>query len=167
MSQITKAWIEAQIEKELERGNHPDAVRDLAALITVKQWMCADPPAEYEREVKEAHTEVQHHHGNALTKDEAEEWVHEMRAADGSRHVRWPLAEIRQYAGNFGVRGEDEVIAFFAVMNALYTDYGMVAQKYGVDKVDFWADMAKAFMHDVDAKPGKVRRYYDYIVDHD
>lgn len=44
---------------------------------------------------------------------------------------------------------------------------GMVVQKYGVDKVDFWADMTKAFIRDVDAVPGKVKKYYQYIVQHD
>jgi hypothetical protein len=52
-------------------------------------------------------------------------------------------------------------------MNALYTDYGMVAQRYGVDTVDFWADMARSFIHDVDAVPGKVKKYYQLIAKHD
>lgn len=39
MSKMTRAWVEAQIEHELERGNHPDAVRDLAALIEVRKYM--------------------------------------------------------------------------------------------------------------------------------
>lgn len=39
MSKMTRAWIEAQIERELERGNSPDAVRDLAALIEVRKYM--------------------------------------------------------------------------------------------------------------------------------
>lgn len=104
--------------------------------------------------------------GEHLTRDEAEKWVKGMKSEDGKTGGRWPLNEIKQYAGNFGVNG-DEVVDFFAVMNALYTDYCKVAKKYGVDKVDFWADMAKAFMHDKDAGEGKVKKYYECIAKHD
>lgn len=170
MSKITKAWVEAQMEKEMERGNHPEAVRDLAALITVHGYLCGevDDVRQYGRRYtpEEHHKAIPVHDPDKLTQHDAESWVNHMRAADGSHHVRWSLDEIRQYAGNFGIRGED-VIPFFAIMNAMYSDYGMVAQKYGVDKVDFWSDMTKAFIHDVDAVPGKVKKYYQYIVQHD
>lgn len=102
-----------------------------------------------------------------LTKEEAEKWVKGMKSEDGRHGGRWPYQEIKQYAGNFGIQGEDKVVEFYAVMNALYTDYCKVAKKYGVDKVDFWADLAKAFMHDKDAGEGKVKKYYEYIAKHD
>lgn len=101
-----------------------------------------------------------------LSREDAEKWVKSMKSEDGKTGGRWPLNEIKQYAGNFGVHG-DEVVEFFAVMNALYTDYCKVAKKYGVDKVDFWADLAKAFMHDKDAGEGKVKKYYECIAKHD
>ena len=71
--------------------------------------------------------------GEHLTRDEAEKWVRGMKSEDGKTGGRWPLHEIKQYAGNFGIHGEEEVVEFFAVMNALYTDYCKVAKKYGVD----------------------------------
>jgi hypothetical protein len=102
-----------------------------------------------------------------LTREEAEKWVKGMKSEDGKTGGRWPYQEIKQYAGNFGIQGEDKIIEFYAVMNALYTDYCKVAKKHGVDKVDFWADMAKAFISDKDAKPGKVKMYYECIAKHD
>lgn len=105
--------------------------------------------------------------GEHLTRDEAEKWVKGMKSEDGKTGGRWPLNEIKQYAGNFGIQGEDKIIEFYAVMNALYTDYCKVAKKHGVDKVDFWADMAKAFIHDKDAGEGKVKKYYECIAKHD
>lgn len=101
-----------------------------------------------------------------LSREEAEEWVAGMKSEDGKPGPRWPYTEIKQFASNFGVQG-DEVVDFFAVMNALYSDYCKVAKKYGVDKVDFWADLAKAFMHDKDAVPDKVMAYYECIAKHD
>lgn len=100
--------------------------------------------------------------GEHLTREEAEEWVEGMQSEDGKPGPRWPMHEIERYAGNFGVQG-DEIIEFWAVINALYSDYCKVARKYGVDKVEFWADLAKAFIRDKDAEPGKVRLYYECI----
>lgn len=100
--------------------------------------------------------------GEHLTREEAEEWVEGMQSEDGKPGPRWPMHEIERYAGNFGVQG-DEIIEFWAVINALYSDYCKVARKYGVDKIEFWADLAKAFIRDKDAEPGKVRLYYECI----
>lgn len=100
--------------------------------------------------------------GEHLTREEAEEWVEGMQSEDGKPGPRWPMHEIERYAGNFGVQGE-EIVEFWAVINALYSDYCKVARKYGVDKVEFWADLAKAFIRDKDAEPGKVRLYYECI----
>lgn len=105
--------------------------------------------------------------GEHLTREQAEKWVKGMKSEDGKPGPRWPYQEIKQYAGNFGIQGEEQVIEFFAVMNALYSDYCKVAKKHGVDKVDFWADLAKAFMHDKDAVPDKVMAYYECIAKHD
>ena len=44
MSKMSLAWVEAQIEHELERGNHPEAVRDLAALIAVREYLTKHEP---------------------------------------------------------------------------------------------------------------------------
>lgn len=105
--------------------------------------------------------------GDRLTREEAEEWVEGMHGADGSKGGRWKLNEIKQYAGNFGIQGEEKIVEFFAVMNAMYTDYCKVAKKFGVDKVEFYADLAKAFMDDKDAMPGKVKTYFECIAKKD
>lgn len=102
-----------------------------------------------------------------LTREQAEKWVHAMKSEDGKTGARWPYEEIKRYAANFGIQGEEQVVEFFAIMNALYTDYCKVAKKYGVDKTDFWGDLAKAFIHDKDAKSGKVKMYYECIAERD
>lgn len=105
--------------------------------------------------------------GEHLTREQAEKWVRGMKSEDGRTGGRWPYEEIKRYAANFGIQGEEKIVEFFAVMNALYSDYCKVAKKYGVDKTDFWADLAKAFIHDKDAKSGKVKMYYECIAEHD
>lgn len=190
MGEMSLAWVNAQIENEKQRGNHPDAVRDLAALLTVRDhltgcavdWEAMIDKAEAvltkaaEPSMRDVNTvtirDYQDNRGRAtegkadhLTRAEAEKWVRGMVDAEGHWGGRWTLAEIKQYAGNFGVTGAENVIDFYAVMNAMATDYGEVAKAHGVDNVDFYADMAKAFIHDRDAVQGKVVRYYEDIAE--
>lgn len=86
-----------------------------------------------------------------------------MRKENGSKGERWSLDEIKQYAGGFGVEGREKIVEFFAVINAMYSDYCKVAKQHGVDNINFYADMAKAFMDVPDAKDGKVKMYYECI----
>lgn len=39
MGDMSLAWVNAQIEREKQRGNNPDAVRDLAALLAVRDHL--------------------------------------------------------------------------------------------------------------------------------
>lgn len=130
-----------------------------------------DPDRMSAYEAPQKRQEMGHAEGNEdgehLTREQAEKWVRGMKSEDGKTGGRWPYEEIKRYAANFGIQGEEQVVEFFAVMNALYSDYCKVAKKYGVDKTDFWADLAKAFIHDKDAKSGKVKMYYECIAEHD
>ena len=36
---VTLTWIDGQIEKAIEEGNNPQNIRDLAALITVREYL--------------------------------------------------------------------------------------------------------------------------------
>ena len=64
-------------------------------------------------------------------------------------------------------RGYDyKPMDFWVAMNAMYSDYGKVGAKHNMDKPEFWADMADAFLSDPDARKGKLARYYWDIVEH-
>lgn len=105
------------------------------------------------------------HHGETLTREDAQEWVRSMRAADGSRGGRWKsMADVKPLAERMGITGEKEMVEFFAIINAMYSDYCKVAKKHGVDKPEFYADLAKAWIHDEDAEENKAMLYYDCIV---
>lgn len=48
---VTLTWIDGQIEKAIEEGNNPQNIRDLAALITVKDFLTArSAPKDDQRE---------------------------------------------------------------------------------------------------------------------
>lgn len=168
MSKMMREWIEEQIEMEKGRGNDPAAVRDLAALYTVHDHMCKAPPKAdtgwYAQDMPEHRMHEEHkEHVEHLSKHQAEAWVDKMRTMDGRPGKRWTYDEIRQYAGNYGIMGEQNIIDFFVALNMMYSDYNQVAHKLGVDRMEFYAEMAKAFLHDPDAEPGKLARYWEYV----
>lgn len=99
-----------------------------------------------------------------LTKEKAEKWVKHMRNADGSMGGKWRMEEVQQVARNFGIQDGQEMTDFYAIMNAIRSDFGEVARQFGVDKTDFYAAMAKAWIHDKDAVENKAAMYYKCIV---
>lgn len=167
---MERDWISEQMRHEVERGNTPSAVRDLASLIIVDMYLSGElgrlSGGDDVRQDGHRYAPGTAARGH-LTKEQAEHWVRHMRNADGSMGGRWTFPEIKQYAQNFGITGENRVIEFYAVINAMASDYGKVAKKFGVDKAEFYAEMAKAWMDDDDAVPGKAMAYYEYIVEKD
>lgn len=103
-----------------------------------------------------------------LTREMAEEWVAGMESSDPAKPHggKWTMEQIKPIATKYGVPTEGEKFAeFWAVMNALYSDYYTVAKKYNVLNPDFFADMAMAFINDKDAVRNKAGVYYECIVE--
>lgn len=103
-----------------------------------------------------------------LTREMAEEWVAGMEGSDPAKPHggKWTMEQIKPIAQKYGVPTEGEKFAeFWAVMNALYSDYYTVAKKYNVLNPDFFADMAMAFINDKDAVRNKAAVYYECIVE--
>jgi len=46
----------------------------------------------------------------------------------------------------------------------MYSDYSKPAKKFGVNTMDFYVCMAKAWLDDPDAPAGKTARYYECVV---
>lgn len=92
----------------------------------------------------------------------AQEWVRHMHHADGSSGEHWTYEQTTQVAKQRGV--DCNPVEFYAIMNAMWSDYSGVAKRFDVDNIDYWAEMAKAFLEDKDAKPGKTALYYECIV---
>ena len=79
-----------------------------------------------------------------FTPEKAEKWLLHMVNEDGTTGAHWSLKDM------------------------MYSDYYTVAVKYGVNRPEFYADLAKAFLMDKDAKnpEGKISAYYNCIVDY-
>ena len=107
-----------------------------------------------------------HHH--KMTREMAEEWVESMEGSDPAKPSggKWTMEQVKPIAQKYGVPTEGEKFyEFWAVMNAMYSDYYPVAKKYNVLTPDYFADLAMAFINDKDAVEGKTAMYYECIVE--
>lgn len=103
-------------------------------------------------------------HGEYPKMDErtAKEWVMSMENEDGTKSPHWTMEQVKQVAKQKGLR-DIEVPELFAVLNALYSDYDPIFKKHGVSKMDFYVDMAEAWIMDKDAVENKASAYYECI----
>lgn len=110
--------------------------------------------------------DMYHAYGRELpfTKEIAMEWTGDMENSDGSKGPHWSMEQVRQVMEQRGI--DCDPLQFFAVLNSVYSDYCAVAKKHGVNKMDFYADLAKAWLEDPDAVDDKASRYFEYIVKH-
>lgn len=98
-------------------------------------------------------------HCDELDDEEARNWASTMNPG-----AKWSQ---EQTAAVMRQRGYDHKPRdFWLAMNAMHSDYGKVAQKHNLDKPEFFADLADAFLTDPDAQKGKLARYYRDIVQH-
>lgn len=88
-----------------------------------------------------------------------------MENEDGTRGPHWTMEQVEKLMLQRGV--DCDPVQFWVAMNMMYSDYCKIFQRYSVgDKIDFYADMAKAFSDGKDAVPDKLARYFECIVRH-
>ena len=93
----------------------------------------------------------------------AEEWTANMENEDGTKGPHWSFEQAKQVMAQRGI--ECDPAEFWAALNMIYSDYVKVAKKFNVgSNIDFYVDMAKAFLDDKDAGPDKLAKYYQYVV---
>lgn len=96
-----------------------------------------------------------------LTWEMAQEWVHNLKAKSG-KGQKWEFDHIKKLMEQQKIK--EDPIEFWAVINALHSDYGEVLRKYGVNTLDAYIDMAKAWLDDEDAVEDKALTYFECIV---
>ena len=86
-----------------------------------------------------------------------------MENEDGSTGEHWTQEQTQAAARSIGVDAQAlGTSAWYAAMNMIYSDYCAVAREYGVDRPDYYAKMAKAFLMDRDGGGAekKIAAYY-------
>lgn len=93
----------------------------------------------------------------------AREWTSKMENEDGTKGPHWNMEQIKKVMEQRNMTGDP--VEFWVAMNMMYSDYCKAAKKLGVNTVDFYAEMAKAFLEDKDTGvPDKLTAYYENIV---
>ena len=99
-----------------------------------------------------------------MDRQTAEDWTRRMKNEDGTTGAHWTMEQAEQVMRQHGIQCEPA--EFYAALNMLYSDFCEVFKKHGVNKIDFYADMAKAWLDDKDAVSDKLSEYYEYVVKH-
>lgn len=102
---------------------------------------------------------------STFTEDDARRWTEHMENDDGSMGAHWTLEQTTAVANSIGVHIDPWI--WFAALNMEYSDNFEVAQKYGLDRPEYYADLAKAFLFDKDGggPEAKIAGYYHGIVE--
>ena len=102
---------------------------------------------------------------STFTEDDARRWTEHMENDDGSMGAHWTLEQATAVANSIGVHVDPWI--WFAALNMEYSDNFEVAQKYGLDRPEYYADLAKAFLFDEDGggPEAKIAGYYHGIVE--
>lgn len=102
-----------------------------------------------------------------MSHKDIEKWKKNMKNQDGTMGEHFKKEQVMQAARQIGVNPEEYGEHIFPlVMNMMYSDYCAVAKKFGLDRPDFYAELAKAFLNDKDfgGEPEeKVWLYYQCI----
>lgn len=134
----------------------PNIEREMQQLLT-EGWMCRDTLKELVL-LGEA-MELLGETGREFTEADARKWVSHMDPP-----ARWTMEQTTAVMRQHGY--EHRPCVFYAVMNMLWSDYGKTVTKYGVDRADFWAEMANDWINDPDSESMKTGRYWRDIVKH-
>ena len=102
--------------------------------------------------------------GGQMTKEMAEEWTRGMKNEDGTKGPHWKMEQVKQLMAQKGLQYDP--VSLWVALNMMYSDYCAVAKKFGLDRPDFYAELAKAFLNDKDFEgepEEKVWLYYKCI----
>lgn len=97
---------------------------------------------------------------------QAEKVVYEISCSDAKAIVRrmmpagerWSYENIKDYLDSKGLA--DQAMYYYLVMNMCYNDFRRTADRYGLDRADFYFDLAYDFINDEDGCDFKVEKYF-------
>ena len=101
-----------------------------------------------------------------FSREDAMHWAERMQNADGTTGPHWTMDQTSAVADARGILHDIPRWAWGVAMNMMYSDYYDVAAEFGVNRPEFYAALAKAFLMDKDG-PGPVEKlcaYYKNVV---
>lgn len=106
--------------------------------------------------------EMRYQENEKLDRRKAERIVRKFENTDGSHGAHWSYDMVKQLyeQHQFDMFSPEE---FYVAVNMMYADYCDVAKMMGINTVDFYVEMAKAFLCDPDAKENKLMNYIQNV----
>lgn len=100
-----------------------------------------------------------------MDRETGEAWVASMKNEDGSYGGKWRIEQVKALMSQKAM--DRNPYEMWAVMNALYCDYGKILRKHGITTPDVFLELAVAFIDDKDAVKNKPMAYYKHIAKHE
>lgn len=104
-----------------------------------------DRERDYDRDYNRDYGETQY---GKMSRKDIEKWKKSLKNNDGSHGEHYKKDQIEPIVKRLGIDveqcGGSDI--FCLAVNLAYADYCKVAKKYGTNHVEFYADMAKAFL---------------------
>lgn len=105
---------------------------------------------------------MQHQRYEPVDEQQAMHWVRKMKQPEGGRAMPAFKMEEAEALCKAHCPGCDPV-EFFVALNMKYSDDYATAKKFGIDRPEFYAWLAKDFLMDDDAGPHKLQKYMQTI----
>lgn len=100
-----------------------------------------------------------------LTEAEAKKWVSHMKNEDGTTGEHFTMDEVKKAMSKMDMSCEPYEL--WVAVNSIYSDIGEELQRFGVNSVESYADIAYEYwFEDEDAVPNKLAVYYHNVVKH-
>ena len=118
------------------------------------------------RRLKQLDCRADQPEAEAFDRETAMHWAERMKNADGSTGPHWTMDQTTAIADSMEIQAP--VVprwAWGVTMNMMYSDYYPVAVEFGLNRPEFYAALAKAFLLDKDG-PGperKLMEHYEHI----
>ena len=116
--------------------------------------------------LEKLHGQHDEQEADTFDRETAMQWAANMQHADGTTGPHWTMEQTTAVAESMGIQAP--VVprwAWGVTMNMMYSDYYPVAVEFGINRPEFYAALAKAFLLDKDG-PGpeqKLTEYYEHI----
>ena len=131
--------------------------------VVPRQQMSMGGGTQARQQMQMGAADIEEYIEKPITIGEAMEWAECLPEG-----AKWKTDDVKPFAQKVGVSTSGKEFAeFFAVMNALYSDYHKVLAKHGITDPQVYAELACAFINDEDAVQNKTAVYYRFIVDND
>lgn len=99
---------------------------------------------------------------SSICPDDAKSWMRTIKNADGTSGAHWTLEQSKEIMAKRSL--VIDPYDFWVSLNMIYSSFAPVAKKHGVGgSMDFYVDMATAWLGDGGVSNGKASVYYNTI----